>query len=268
MSSPDPSIKTPTLLPENSGKAELFIKIHRELDKLEDMILDSSPRIMGKTLVNEEKLCEQIDEARMSVPESIAQAEEILFYKQDIVTEAEQRAQEILGVAEAKIVKAEQRSQEILGAAEAKMVKAEQRSQEILGSAESRIRKLIEETGIVRQAEAEASQVRRQTQQECEVLKSQTVQELNQMRRQTQQECEALKAQTLQEVNQIRKQSQQEWEILQKEESAELASIQKAADEYSDRMLGGLEGQLIEMIRIVQNGRKHVQVSTKSDRKK
>jgi len=231
--------------PSDLGNKAEFIKIHRELDKLEDMLLDSSPRIMGKTLVDEEKLCEQIDEVRMSVPESIAQAEEILYYKQDLVAEAEQRAQEILG------------------AAEAKMVKAEQRSQEILGSAESRIRKLIEETGIVRQAEAEASQVRRQTQQECEALKSQTIQELNQMRRQTQQECETLKSQTIQELNQIRKQSQQEWDLLQKEEAAELASIQKAADEYSDRMLGNLEGQLIEMIRIVQNGRKHVQTPAK-----
>jgi len=183
-------------------RADYYMSLHKELDHLEEMVLESGPRVMGHTVIDEEKLCQQIDRVRLSVPESIAKAEEILLYKQDLVAEAQQYVEDLIK------------------------------------SAELRASQLLEESLIVRQAEQEA----------------------NQIRRELQAECEQIRAQTLNEVNQMRRQAQKDLDGLHQRVTGEVQDMQRGADEYSDRVLGSLESQLLDMIKIVQNGRKELRL--------
>ncbi|PZV11334.1 MAG: hypothetical protein DCF20_19700 [Pseudanabaena sp.] len=188
--------------PATAPRADYYMSLHKELDHLEEMVLESGPRVMGHTIIDEEKLCQQIDCVRLSVPESIAKAEEIILYKQDLVAEAQQYAEDLIK------------------------------------SAELRASQLLEESVIIRQAEQEASQIRRELQEECEQLRSQTINEVNQMRRQ----------------------AQKDLDLLHQRVTGEVQDMQRGADEYSDRVLGNLESQLIDMIKIVQNGRKELRL--------
>jgi len=184
------------------ARADYYMSLHKELDHLEEMVLESGPRVMGHTVIDEEKLCQQIDRVRLSVPESIAKAEEILLYKQDLVAEAQQYVEDLIK------------------------------------SAELRASQLLEESAIIRQAEQEAIQIRRELQEECEQVR----------------------AQTLNEVNQMRRQAQKDLDSLHQRVTGEVQDMQRGADEYSDRVLGNLETQLIDMIKIVQNGRKELRL--------
>ena len=69
-----------------------------------------------------------------------------------------------------------------------------------------------------------------------------------------------MRAETLNEVNQMRRQSQKDLENLHQRVTGEVQDMQRGADEYSDRVLGNLETQLIDMIKIVQNGRKELRL--------
>ncbi|NJK59235.1 MAG: ATP synthase F0 subunit B [Oscillatoriales cyanobacterium SM2_1_8] len=181
-------------------RADGFLALHRELDRLEEMLLDSGPRIMGRTVIDEERVCQQIDRVRLNLPQAIAKAEELLQMRQEILEDAERYAEQIEA------------------------------------SAKARAERMLEESGILRQAEQEAERLRRTVHQECEELRQQTLEEVNQMRRQTQKEIDALRQRI----------------------AAESDDIQRGADEYSDRSLATLEMQLIEMLKIVQNGRKEL----------
>ncbi len=183
-------------------KTDYYMSLHKELDQLEEMVLESGPRVMGHTVIDEEKLCQQIDRVRLSVPESIAKAEEILLYKQEHIAEAEQYAEDLIK------------------------------------SAELRASQMLEESLIIRQAEQEANQIRRELQAECEQVRSQA----------------------LNEVNQMRRQAQKDLDILHQRVTGEVQDMQRGADQYSDRVLGNLETQLIDMIKIVQNGRKELRL--------
>ncbi|CAN1213365.1 hypothetical protein TUMEXPCC7403_24380 [Tumidithrix helvetica PCC 7403] len=182
------------------SRAEYFMTLHKELDRLEEMLLESGPRIMGHTVIDEERVCKQIDQVRLSVPDSIAKAEEILQYKQEIMIEAEQYADEIVKVAELRAAK------------------------------------LVEESAILRQVDLEANQLRRRTQEDCEEMRAQTVNELTQQRRQAQKEIESIRQHV----------------------SAEVSDLQRGADEYCDRILGNLESDLLDALKIVQNGRQEL----------
>jgi len=188
--------------PAPVAKADYYMSLHKELDQLEEMVLESGPRVMGHTVIDEEKLCQQIDRVRLSVPESIAKAEEILLYKQDLVAEAQQYAEDLIK------------------------------------SAELRASQMLEDSVIIRQAEQEANQIRRELQAECEQVRSLT----------------------LAEVNQMRRQAQKDLDMLHQRVTGEVQDMQRGADEYSDRVLGNLESQLIDMIKIVQNGRKELRL--------
>jgi cell division septum initiation protein DivIVA len=199
--SADPQRVNGRPLPNAAGeRADGFLALHRELDRLEEMLLDSGPRIMGRTVIDEERVCQQIDRVRLNIPPAIAKAEELLQMRQEILEDAERYAEQIEA------------------------------------SAKARSERMLEESGIVRQAEQEAERLRRTVHQECEELRQQTLEEVNQMRRQTQKEIDALRQRI----------------------AAESDDIQRGADEYSDRSLATLEMQLIEMLKIVQNGRKEL----------
>ncbi|MBF2029594.1 MAG: hypothetical protein IGS48_23010 [Oscillatoriales cyanobacterium C42_A2020_001] len=132
------------------------------------MILDS-PRlpVWGRTMVDEEKLIEQLDLIRLSLPEAFHEAENVTRHKEEIFMQAEQYAQEIIE------------------------------------TAERRASQLLNESGIVRQAEMQAQQIRQRVQQECEAIREQTISEIDRMRRQAQQELEDMQRMAIAECEEI-----------------------------------------------------------------
>lgn len=178
------------------------VDIQRELNKLEEMILDS-PRIplSRRTLVDEEQLLDQLDLVRLNLPAAFNEVIQIVQQKDEILLEAEQYAQE--------------------------MVEA----------AERRAAQILDEMGIIRQAEMEARQIRQQVQQECEAAQEQTIAEIERTRRQAQQEIEEMRRMAI----------------------AECEQIQGGADQYADSVLRDMEQQFTEMIRVIRNGRQQLQ---------
>ncbi|MGA1602441.1 MAG: hypothetical protein ACO4CG_09155 [Prochlorothrix sp.] len=184
---------------------ESNIDIQQELNNLEEMILDS-PRIplTGKTLVDEEDLLDQLDAIRINLPTAFQQAQEIIRQKQKILAEAEEYARKIAAMAE------------------------------------ERAAQIMDELGIVRQAEAEAQQVRQQLRQECETLQKQTLSEVEQV-----------KQQALRELDEMRQQA-----------LTEQREIQQEADTYADQVLGDIEHKLSDMLRVIRNGRQQLHRDT------
>ncbi len=179
------------------------IDIQRELNRLEEIILDS-PRVplTRRTLVDEEQLLDQLDLIRLNLPSAFQEADIIVRHKDEILQEAEEYAQEILEA-------------------------AEQRATQILN-----------EMGLIQQAQAEAEQLRQQVRLECETLQQQTIAEVEQIRYQAQQELEKIRSRTL----------------------AECQDVQNGADEYADHVLGSIEQQLGDMLRVIRNGRQQLQI--------
>ena len=177
------------------------VDIQRELNKLEELILDSLHiPLTGWTIVEEDSLLDQLDLVRMNLPDAFEQALALLREKENILIEAEDYGQDIIE------------------------------------TAEQRAAQILDETGIVRQAEHQANKIRQQVQQECEELQQKTITEIEQMRRSTQQELEQLRQLTI----------------------AECDDIQDGADDYADAVLNRIEQQLGEMLRIIRNGRQQL----------
>lgn len=174
------------------------IDIQQELNKLEELIL-GSPRLpfSGRTLVDEDQVLDQLDLIRLNLPGAFRQASQIVQQKEILLSEAEQYAKEL-------VLKAEHQAAQIL-----------------------------DEMGIVRQAEQMAQNIKSQTQIDCDTLRSQI----------------------LAEIEQMRQQAQREWEAIRQQALAEQAQIQGDADAYADQVLFHLEQQLSQMLTTVSNGR-------------
>ncbi|MEB3829046.1 DivIVA domain-containing protein [Phormidium sp. CCY1219] len=147
---------------ESSDTGAGSLDIQRELNRLEEMILDS-PRIplTGRTLVDEEQLLEHLDLLRLNLPGAFQEVEEIIRHKDEIIVQAEQYAQEILD------------------------------------AAEQRANQILDEMGIVRQAKLEADRLRQQVQLDCEAAQEQTISEIENLRRQAQQELDEMRARAI-----------------------------------------------------------------------
>ena len=202
---------TPRLEPEQNGlrvepettvSNSPGIDIQRELNRLEEMILDS-PRIplTRRTLVDEEQLLDQLDLIRLNLPSAFQETDIIVRHKDEILQEAEEYAQEIVTMAE------------------------------------QRAARILNEMGLIQQAKSEADQLRQQVQNECDTLQQQTLSEIEQIRYRLQQELEEMRSRTM----------------------AECEEIQNGADDYADHVLGSIEQQLNEMMRVIRNGRQQVQ---------
>lgn len=177
------------------------VDIQRELNRLEEIILDS-PRIpfVGRTLIDEEQLLDQLDIVRLNLPVAFQEAEMIVRHKDEILQEAELYAEEIIEA-------------------------AEQRASQILN-----------EMGLVQQAKVEADQLRQQVQLDCEAIQQATIAEIEQIRYQAQQELEEMRARAI----------------------AEGDEIQNGADDYADHVLNSIEQQLMDMLKVIRNGRQHL----------
>ena len=147
---------------------EMGFQMQREIDRLEEIILDN-PGIpfMGRTLVDEDKLINQLDLIRINIPDSLEQALEILRQKQQIIAEAQHYAQKIIE------------------------------------NAQRRAAQILDETGIIQQAEMQGNQLRRQVQQECETLQRKTMTEVEQIRRKIQQEIGQMRQKAIMESEAI-----------------------------------------------------------------
>jgi hypothetical protein len=146
------------------------VDIQRELNKLEEMILDS-PRIplSRRTVVDEEQLLDQLDLVRLNLPAAFQEATEILLHKEEVILEAEQIAQQIIG------------------------------------SAEQRAAQILDEMDIVREAEREAQQIRQQVQRDCEMMQQQILADIDQLRRRAQQELEEMQRMAIAECEDIQR---------------------------------------------------------------
>ncbi len=146
------------------------VDIQRELNKLEEMILDS-PRIplSRRTLVDEEQLLDQLDLVRLNLPPAFQEATEILLHKEEVISEAEQIAQQIIA------------------------------------TAEQRANQILDEMDILRQAEMEAQHIRQQVQQDCEMMQQQVLSDIEQMRRRAQQELEEMQRMAISECEEIQR---------------------------------------------------------------
>lgn len=150
-----------------SSDMELLLNIQRELDQLEEVVIDHSVSIPLTRLlvIDKEKLFTQLDLITESVPDTFERAISILKEKEEILMEAEEEAEEIVR-------------------------EAQQRASEILN-----------ESLILQQAEREASQLRQEVMEECDNLKRNTTAEVEQLRNKIYEELEALQKKTYQECN-------------------------------------------------------------------
>jgi F0F1-type ATP synthase membrane subunit b/b' len=142
------------------------VDIQRELNRLEEMILDS-PRFFGRTFLDEERIIEQLDQIRLSLPDAFHEADSIVRHKEEVFLQAEQYAQEIID------------------------------------TADRRSNQLMNESTIVRQSEMQAQQIRQRVQQECESIREQTIAEIDRMRQQAQQELEEMQRMAIAECEAI-----------------------------------------------------------------
>ncbi|MBE9138729.1 hypothetical protein IQ254_16265 [Nodosilinea sp. LEGE 07088] len=177
------------------------IDIQQELNKLEELIL-ASPRVpfSGRTLIDEDQLLDQLDAIRLNLPPAFRQAVQILQQRNTLMAEAERYAQDLIAAAEQEAAQ------------------------------------MLDELGIVHQAEQMAKQIKGQTQQECD----------------------GLRTQVLGDIEQMQLQAQREWEALRQKALAEQDMIQQEADGYADQVLSNVEQQLSQMLHIIQNGRNHL----------
>lgn len=123
--------------------------------------------LTGRTLVDEEKLLEQLDYIRLCLPTAFQQATAIIEQKQDILLEAEDYGQKIVEAAQAK------------------------RGQ------------ILDESDIIKQAQFEAEQLRRKAKQESDQMLQETLEDIERKRRQCQQELEQMRANAVAEAKSI-----------------------------------------------------------------
>ena len=144
------------------------VDIQMELNRLEEMILGGfNIPLTRRTIVDEDKLLDQLDEIRLSLPEVFQEAAAIIQQKEEILLEAEEYGQQIVDAAQAK------------------------RSQ------------ILDESDILRQAQREAAELRRQVQEECEQMMQDTLEEIDRKRRACQQEIEEIQRQAVAEAEAI-----------------------------------------------------------------
>lgn len=151
--------------------------------------------------MDEDQILDQLDAIRLNLPPAFRQAVQILQQRDSLMAEAERYAEDL-------ILAAEQQAAQIL-----------------------------DEMGLVQQAEQMARQVQAQAQAECD----------------------SLRAKVQAEIEQLKLKSQREWEAQRQNALDEQEMIQQEADTYADRVLSQVEQQLSQMLRIIQNGRSQLQ---------
>lgn len=185
---------------ENEAAAR--IDIQRELNRIEEIIFDSLHIPLTRlTLIDEEQVLTQLNLVRLNLPEAFAEAQEIIRQREEILLQAEDYAQEIIAAAQRK--------------------------------AED----ILDEMGLVQQAQMEARQIRQQVQLECEAMEEDAYAEIEQKNLQAKQELEKWRESVL----------------------LECEAMEEDAQEYAESVLVNIEQQLADMTRVIRNGKQQLQ---------
>ncbi len=175
--------------------------LQAEFNRLEELIFQSSQIPLSRwILVDEKKLLDRLELLRENWPEVFAQAKEIIEQRRIIIEDAQEYA-------ENTIARARQQAA-----------------------------KILDETGIIQQAQIEADRIRSQAKQEALILQQQTLEQIKLAR-----------SQTIEEIEQMRQLA-----------LAECEEIQDGAEDYAEEVLSGIEDQLTQMLKVIRNGRKHL----------
>ena len=184
---------------EITSTRDLHLDIDEQINHLEEILFDSFKiPLTSFAIVNEEKLLKQLDKVKNQIPKQIEQAIDILRRKKVIIAEAEDCAQNIID------------------------------------SAQKRANQILNESGIIQQAEMEARELRHSVNLECDALQRHTLEEVEKMR-----------TSALAEVTHMVQSAQQQSD-----------SMYRGADEYVDSVLNHLEHELHEMLQVVERGRR------------
>ncbi len=161
----DQSNQNPPVEPPSSDS---HVDIQQELNRVEEMVL-ASPNIplTRRTLVDEERLLDQLDLVRVNLPVVFKEAEAIVKQKKEIILQAQLVAEQIVE------------------------------------TAKTRAERILNETEILRQAHQEALLLQNQVQQECELALEQNQIEVEQARLQLAQELEQMRNHAISEAQEI-----------------------------------------------------------------
>lgn len=177
------------------------LDIQRQISKLEDVVFEGVRIPLSRyTLIDEEAVLDQLEEIQRSLPAAFQEALMVIRQKDAIIAEAEHYIRDMLAAAEQQAAQ------------------------------------MLNQTGIVRQAEMEAAQVRQGIQQESDAMQDKMLREIDQMRQQAQQELDQMQQLALNECD----------------------DIQRGADEYAEQVLTSVERQLTDMLRVIRNGRQQL----------
>lgn len=216
--------------------------IQQQLAELQELIYDSFRiPLTAWSVIDEDRILDQIDIVSDSIPEAIQRALAIIEREETIMAHAEEYAQRIVNTAQQEA----QRITDETGIIQKAQQEAEQIRYQVQQEYETR----------QRQTQQECETLQRQTQQECELLQRKTQQECETLQRKVQQECETLQRQTLGELEQIKQVTNQELQQYRQQTLRECQEIQADADKYADQLLGRLEQNLSDMMRVVTNSR-------------
>jgi cell division septum initiation protein DivIVA len=179
--------------PQSEGRSadrDTTLDIQRELNRLEELILDS-PRLFltRRTMVDEDEFLDQLDSIRLSLPDAFTQVEEMLQHRDDIISQAEDYAQRIVE------------------------------------EAQQRAAQLLHDSVIVQQAEYEAQQIRSQLQAECGAAQDKTIQEIEQTRRQAQHDLEDIRSLALEESEEIQRGADEYADKVLRDTEAQMSEI-------------------------------------------
>lgn len=154
--------------PIATGSTDRKVDIQHELNKIEEMILDS-PRVplTGRTLIDEEPILDVLDLVRLSLPTAFQAAEDILRQKDEILRQAEQYGRDVVEAAEKQAIS------------------------------------ILDEMGLVRQAKAEADRIREQIKADCDAAQERTMAEIERMHQQAKHDVEELKMRALADARSI-----------------------------------------------------------------
>ncbi|MBD2296227.1 DivIVA domain-containing protein [Anabaena sphaerica FACHB-251] len=168
LSSPESNHNGNHVPPQENPNGQGGVDILQELNRIEDIVLAGLEiPLVGRTLINENKLLEQLDFVRVSLPSVFQEAAELLQHKEEIMLEAEEYGQQVVEAAQAK------------------------RAQ------------ILADSDIIRQAEREAEQLRRKVQQECDTMMQETLAEIERKRRACMQELEEMRQTAIAQAQEI-----------------------------------------------------------------
>ncbi len=181
-----------------SNSIDCTFDIQKQLDSLENCLSEKAKiPFTDLIIINKSSVLESLKLLKANLPPALAVANEILQQKQVIISKAEDYGRN-------RVI-----------------------------SAEKKAEKILQNSGIIRQAELEAARIQQDAEEECKRLLQSTQEEIGRLRELT---------------------------------AIEYEEIQKGADTYAINVLSNLEEQLVQMLEVTRNGRQQLEPSSESNK--